>query len=173
MVRRNWLLGLASLGLLLGTQTPGTANPKQAQQAAQQAAKQQQKANQTQVHATLLNELHAIHNTLVQAKHDYDGHRASAVGHVHKAMHELHQEMAHFNKQAAQQLKVPKVTEPTAQALKQEGQAASDAALQQSVTNLKTVHQQVVTLSQGPHHGQVVHHLNKAIHELHTALKIK
>jgi hypothetical protein len=173
MNRRNGMWGLVSLGLLLASVSAGMANPKQVHQAAQKAAKQQAQATQVQIHATLITELQQIHTYLANAKHDYNGHRASAVSNVHSAMSELHKEMGHFNKQAAAQVKLPKPALINSTQRSQEDQAVSDKVLAKGVADLTTVHQQVQGLSKGPHHAQVLQHLTKAVHELNTALKVR
>jgi hypothetical protein len=44
---------------------------------------------QQEAHAVMMEDLKKAHHLLVEAKHDYDGHRAKAAHEVHTAMKEL------------------------------------------------------------------------------------
>lgn len=179
MIQRIHLLAFLSLGLLLGLDSLGTA--RQTKQA-QKAAKQEQKAAQTKTHATLIGELREIHSRLANADHDYKGHRAKAMQHIHNATHALHKELGHHDKKAAEQIKLATLQaaatnsplppqDPTAK--QPLPQATSDAQLQKAAADLKGISQQVLLLSKGPYHGVVLDEINSAVSELGTALKIR
>jgi hypothetical protein len=129
-------------------------------------------------HAALIAELQQINGLLTRAKHDYEGHRAAAVNQVHKAIHALQH---HIKAGAAGQ--PAKASNPTTTGIpaqpanvgnaNKEPQAESDTQLKEALTGLKTVHSQLTSLPQGLKHKLAEEHIRKAIHELHTALKIK
>ncbi len=100
---------------------------------------------------------------------------AKAMSHIHQAMQELHNEMTHFHKQAAQKVKVVKTQHHKApKGTSKETQPASDALLHKALQGLTVVHHQVQTLDKkGPHHQKVLHNLTAASKDLHVALKIK
>jgi hypothetical protein len=121
-------------------------------------------------HATVVAELQQVHTLLVQAKHDYDGHRASAAGHVHKALQAMNHNKTATAKRNVQQQTVNKPANTNGI---KETQGASDTQLKEALTGLHSVQNQLASLPKGPKHAEIEQHLNKAIHELHTALKIK
>lgn len=129
-------------------------------------------------HATVVAELQQVHTLLIQAKHDYNGHRATAADHVHKALHAMnHNNKTTTAKRNVQQQTVNKPANTNnkpanANAIK-ETQTASDAQLKEALTGLHSVQNQLASLPKGPKHAEIEEHVKKAIHELHTALKIK
>jgi len=183
MVHRYWLHGLTSLGLLLVLGPLGVSaqpkNPTAAQKAAQEAAKkaaaEQHRAQLFQAHIVMLGELHQAHHLLATAKHDYNGHRAKAVGLVDRAIHELHSEISHHNKHFNAKTHTPPLTKITPQVKggSKETQAVSDAHLLHAGTIIQAVHAQLGQLPKGPHHAHVGRELTAAVHELQTALKIR
>ncbi len=107
---------------------------------------------------TLVTALEAVRTTLNMANHDYKGHRAAAVHQVSHAIHVIKHGKPH-----------PKPAE-TFQAPKggnNEPQSVSDMQLQASITAL-----QGLTVPPSKHQTKVVQHINNAIAELNTALKV-
>jgi hypothetical protein len=101
--------------------------------------------------------LHQAKLLLETAIHDYDGHRAKAVGEIHHAIREL----APNHKPAAKGTK--KEGEPTT--TPGETQAQSDAKLKQALEILNGIG--------GVANAKATGHLQTAVAELNTALKIK
>lgn len=105
-------------------------------------------------------ELHTTVALLEKANHDYKGHRAKAVHEIRHAIHLLH---PHHHKST-----------PAAKAVKgakggnNETQATSDDQLRQAIDQLHAVQKE---LGNGPAHAHAA--LRAAVHELHTALKIR
>ena len=105
--------------------------------------------------------LHQAKTLLDTAIHDYDGHRAKAVGEIHHAIHELsphHHKANHAN----QAKPANETTTPG------ETQAQSDMQLKQALQILSNLQGQVPK-----NHAKAAGHIEKAIEELNTALKIK
>jgi hypothetical protein len=124
-------------------------------------------ASGTQKHAALEN-LRQAHKLLVEADHDYDGHRARAAEEVRKAIRELE------GKQRAKKVRTgatPAVTVKPAK-VKQpamlEPQATSDTQLQQALQLLQAAVPEV-----NSKHPKAEANVAKAIQELTIALKIK
>lgn len=151
------IVGLACLGVFDG------------QAAALSPARAQTKA---QNHAVKVDELTALHRAkqlLVHANHDYKGHRAKAVHEITKAIHEIEHHhkgkgaktgaVASHKSQAAAGQKQGKVHEP---------QVASDQQLQTAIGLLQRA---AGDLGNGKH-PKALTHVNSAIQELQTALKI-
>jgi hypothetical protein len=109
----------------------------------------------------IISELEHSRALLEEADHDYDGHRAKAVGDITAAIHALkpHHESKPSEKKARPE-KDPK-----------EPQAVSDAQLKKALAELETVHHQLKE-SKAEHHAKASEDVGKAIAQLHTALKI-
>jgi len=134
----------------------------------------------------LVTELQTTKNLLQNADHDYQGHRARAVHHVGAAIHALlgqqnTQTSGVKNTTANAQGGNPQRVNPqpgNAQGRNPQGgnnplpQAVSDAQLQKAIQQLQIIHQQMTTTS-GKNHGHAAGHIQNAIGELNTALKIK
>ena len=136
-------------------------------------AKQQQAKAAHAAHAALVTQLHAAHALLVQADHDYDGHRAKAAHEVTKAIHELtghHNagaggQAGAKNQQAAGQAGAK--NQQAGGAKQKMPQAQSDAMLQKAAQMLSA------TVAKMPAGHKSTAHIHTAITELGTALKIK
>ncbi len=114
----------------------------------------------TSGNSELVTALHQAKTLLDTAIHDYDGHRAKAVGEIHHAIHELsphHHKATHSNAKPANETTTPGET-----------QAQSDARLKQSLQILSGLQGQMPK-----HHAKATGHVEKAIEELNVALKIK
>jgi hypothetical protein len=138
--------------------------------------------------AGVIAELQAAKQLLMRANHDYQGHRARAVGHVTAAIHALaggqgaHKQQSHMGQHKGGQAK--KGQQKPGQALKAhkagqakkpmggggmtEPQAVSDAQLRQAIQQLATVQRQLTG-----HHAKAQSHVGNAIQELHVALQIR
>ncbi len=131
-------------------------------------------ANATTKHAgcvLALENLRQAHRLLVEADHDYDGHRARAAEEVHKAIRELegkHQAKrvqlglapaAHVVTNNGQRVKQPAIHEP---------QANSDAQLHRAQAIL-----QGVQTGLNSHHPKAAANVAAAITEITTALALK
>lgn len=114
-------------------------------------------ATPAQNHGELLTALHQAKTLLDTAIHDYDGHRAKAVGEVHHAIHELSQ----HHKGTAPKAAATATTTPV------ETQAQSDMQLKQALQILSEVGGNI------PKTHKAVGHVQTAIEELNVALKIK
>jgi hypothetical protein len=116
----------------------------------------------------VLQSLRQAHKLLVNADHDYDGHRARAAEEVHKAIREL--EGKHrVNK--AQTGMAPVVTTKPAkvrQPAMHESQANSDAQLRQALTILQGVQTEL-----NSHHPKAFANVTAAIGQINTALRLK
>ena len=158
-MRQNiWQLAVASLaiGLML---TPAQASPPVKPTPAKSSAAA---AN---AHAELVTALHQAKTLLETAIHDYDGHRAKAVGEIHHAIHELtphHKHVANAEKAAEKPANGAATTTPG------ENQAQSDKQLKQALQILSGVGGQIPK-----HHAKAAGHITTAIEELNIALKIK
>ena len=114
--------------------------------------------------------LRQAHKLLVNADHDYDGHRARASEEVHKAIREL--EGKHHAKKvvsgnvpsAAPVVKPAKHKEPAVH----ESQASSDEQLQQALQLLQSAQAEI-----NSKHPKAAGNVTAAIREINTALKIK
>jgi hypothetical protein len=117
---------------------------------------------------TALQSLRQAHKLLVNADHDYDGHRARAAEEVHKAIREL--EGTHRAK-TVQSGVAPVVTTKPAK-VKQpaihEPQAVSDGQLAQALTILQGVQTELTS-----HHPKALANVKAAIGQINTALKLK
>jgi hypothetical protein len=120
--------------------------------------------------STVLHELRTAHKLLVEADHDYDGHRVKAAEEVHRAIRELEGKHSEKSTVAVSATTTPavkkhaKVHEPKAK----EAQAMSDGQLSKALGILKTVQSQIP--SSHPKAGTQV---SDAIANLNMALSIK
>ena len=114
--------------------------------------------------AVVVAELHAAKALLERADHDYKGHRAHAVHLITEAIHELHPHHKHAGGGKSMHAGAGK---GTGQKLK-EPQPVSDAQLREAIGILTKAHALL-----GTHHAKAAGHIQQAIAELHTALKIK
>jgi hypothetical protein len=123
----------------------------------------------------VMESLRQAHRLLVEADHDYDGHRAKAAEAVHRAIREL--EGKHHGKKVqsgsvagaaagagAVISKPAKVKQPAVH----EAQANSDAQLHQAQAILQQVQTEL-----NSHHPKAAAHTTEAITEITTALSIK
>jgi hypothetical protein len=121
----------------------------------------------------VMESLRQAHRLLVEADHDYDGHRAKAAEAVHRAIREL--EGKHHGKKVqagsvaaagagAVISKPAKVKQPAVH----EAQANSDAQLRQAQAILQQVQAEL-----NAHHPKAVAHTTEAITEINTALSLK
>ena len=124
-------------------------------------------ANTQSAHAGLIKTLRQAHELLINADHDYDGHRAKAAEEVHNALKELghHPKKANTGNGAATKPKAAK----TGGGKTHESQATSDAQLQQALQLL----QGTLTHLNSGKHPKAAAKVKAAITELNTALKIK
>jgi hypothetical protein len=115
-----------------------------------------------------LESLRQAHRLLVEADHDYDGHRARAAEEVHKAIKEL--EGKHHAKKAQAGVAPVVASKPAApkEPAVHEAQANSDAQLRQAQTILQGVHGSLIS-----RHHKAAPNVATAIAEINTALKIK
>jgi hypothetical protein len=109
-------------------------------------------------HAATVAALHQARTILQTALHDYDGHRARAVGHVTHAIHELspHHKNGQNGKNGNGGNGVAKAQGET--------QAQSDQKLQQALQIIGSLN---------TNNAKAAQHLQNAVAELNTALKIK
>lgn len=150
--------GILAFGITL---TPAEAAP--------QTKGNAKKAATSSTTSEVVTELHQAKALLETAIHDYDGHRAKAVGEIHHALHEL---TAHHHKAgngaattpAAKQEK-PKEAATTTPG---ETQAQSDKQLKQALQILSGLSGQIPK-----NHVKSATHIQNAIEELNVALKIK
>jgi hypothetical protein len=124
---------------------------------AAQAAPRLKNPGATAGHGGVIQELHAVASLLNKADRDYKGHRAAAVADIHKAIHALGGEHKKH--------KGPK--KPTGGG--KEPQDVSDGQLKHAIKQLEGIEKQL-----GAHKGaaKAKVDIKKAIHNLHTALKI-
>jgi hypothetical protein len=121
--------------------------------------------------ALIVAELEHAKTLLEKADHDYEGHRAKAHEETRKAIHALtHHHAANPEKKAEQ--KVAAAAKPAgAPKLPQE---ESDKHLREALTKLKEAeHLLAEHKGGGEHHVKAMADVKSAIHEVHTALKIK
>jgi hypothetical protein len=148
-MRSNWIFGLALpvLALFVCAALESTAGA------------QATTPPKTEKHE-VIKELHAAHKLLVEADHDYDGHRAAAAEAVHKAIKEIegkhHAKKPHTGAPVAKQPKI------------HEAQSNSDVPMKQALSILQGVQGEV-----SAKHPKAVEHVSKAIGEINTALKLK
>jgi|SRR5579872_3062398 len=157
-MRQNiWHLAIASLaiGLIL---TPSQASPPL------KAVPVKTSTAAANAHSELVTALHQAKTLLDTAIHDYDGHRAKAVGEIHHAIHELTPH-AHHKHAAAPAAKAEK---PAATTIPGETQAQSDTQLKQALQILNGIGGQIPK-----NHTKAAGHIQLAIEELNIALKIK
>jgi len=130
-------------------------------------------ANGTATHAghgVVVAELRRAHRLLVEADHDYDGHRAKAAQAVHAALKELgyqHKKVQPVSP-AANGAVAPPATAKARQPKMHEPQATSDAQLREALQIL----QGTLTQMKGKH-PKATANLNTAVVEINTALGIK
>jgi hypothetical protein len=110
---------------------------------------------QQEAHAVVLEDLKKAHHLLVEAKHDYDGHRAKAAHEVHKAMKELgyHHKATGTAKSGGGS---------------KEDQTVSDGQLREAHELLKKAETFLTK-----HHPKAHANVRAAMGEIATALKIK
>ena len=111
-----------------------------------------------EAHAVVLEDLKKAHHLLVEAKHDYDGHRAKAAHEVHKAMKELG-----YNHKSTGTAKSGARGTGT-----KENQAVSDGQLREAHELLRKAEAYL-----GKHHPKAHANVRAAIGEIATALQIK
>src|SRR5579883_758797 len=109
----------------------------------------------------VLSQLHAAHKLLIQADHDYDGHRARAAGDVSRAIHEL--SGRHHKPGTAAKKPGNAVAANTGKKHKMP-QAQSDAHLREASQILTTVSAQL------PAGHRASRHVHDAIAQINTAL---
>jgi hypothetical protein len=118
--------------------------------------------------AMVVAELHQAHRLLAHADHDYQGHRAKAAHLVSEAIHELHPHHKNGNGAKTGGGKGKGLGQGKGNGQKQkEPQAVSDAQLKQAIGILTTAQGQL------GNHPKAAAHVQQAIAELNTALKIK
>ena len=127
-------------------------------------------------------ELHAAKALLEKANHDYHGHRAKAVHEITHAIHLLEHgkhpaktTSSTAGEQSTAQTKPksagPKKSKAKNHKGKHKPQSASDAQLKQAIDMLQAAHKNMSTGKQ-KHHDKAAELIQKAIHELHAALKV-
>jgi hypothetical protein len=117
----------------------------------------------------IISELEQAKTLLEKADHDYDGHRAKAVGEIQVAIHAL--KPHHTGKQGEHPTKTGEKPAKNGGGNK-EPQEVSDAQLKKALGELQSIHKQLGSLK-AEHHTKASTAVGKAIEELHTALKIK
>lgn len=119
-----------------------------------------------------LESLRQAHRLLVEADHDYDGHRARAAEEVHKAIRELEGKKHHPPKVQPGSTPVAPVVTSRPPKLKQapvhEAQVSSDIQLREALTIVLGAQAEV-----NSHHPKAAANVAAAIKEINTALKIK
>jgi hypothetical protein len=169
MFRLTWIhLGVAAmLGL--------AAAPVESSATVQGLAKMHSAQHQ------VIAELKSARALLEKANHDYQGHRAKAVHEITHAIHLLEHGKHHPNPQAA--TGNGNGNKPVAAGGKKgkkgagnankpnEPQGESDAQLKHAIEILHKVEEQLQG-GQAQHHHHASEAIHKAIHELHTALKV-
>jgi hypothetical protein len=106
----------------------------------------------------VVKELHHAKHLLEHADHDYDGHRARAVKDVSEAIHELSHGASHHHH-----------LEAKGKGGEELKQTKSDEHLKEA---LAILHEAKTQLSKHEHHKKALHHVEEAIHQIHTALKV-
>jgi hypothetical protein len=118
--------------------------------------------------AVVVAELHAAKSLLEKGDHDYKGHRAHAVHLITEAIHELHPHHKHTGGGKAMHAGSGKGVGKGAGGQKlKEPQQVSDAQLREAIGILTKAESQL------GHHPKAAAHVQQAIGELNTALKIK
>lgn len=126
--------------------------------------------SKAQNHAVKVDELTALHQAkhlLVGANHDYKGHRAKAVHEITQAIHEIEHHRKGGGAKAGSGHK-GQVAAGQKQGKVHEAQVASDQQLQAAIGLLQRA---AGDLGNGKH-PKALGHVNNAIKELQTALKI-
>lgn len=126
-------------------------------------------------------ELHKAKSILEKADHDYDGHRVKAIGDIEKAIHALH----HHSGTAGKSEK-PTASKPETPATKprekpegkggKEPQTKSDSELREAMQILVEVEKQLHqnhAKGGGEHHAKAAKDVERALEQLHDALKIR
>jgi len=142
-----FLAGLALVSPAVAQTTEGPALPAQAE---------------------VVKALRLAHKLLVEADHDYDGHRAKAAEEVHKALKDLgyRHKKPLPGSPLANGTAAPKTH--SGQPAVHEPQANSDAQLRQAQEILQGVSKQL-----GSNHPKAAANVNAAIGEINTALSIR
>jgi hypothetical protein len=151
-----------SLGLVL-TSNATAGNPP----AKTPPNKTSNTGNTGQVAAEYLTALHQAKTLLDTAIHDYDGHRAKAVGEIKHAIHLLTPKTAAKTTPAVVQEEKAATTAPTTPT-PGETQAQSDKQLKEALQILSEIGGQFPK-----NHPKAAGHVETAIEELNIALKIK
>jgi hypothetical protein len=142
----------------------GSASPAKAAKAAKKGE-----------NALFIAELRKAHALLQKGKHDYKGHRARAVTHVHQAIRDLQgARKPEAGKKPAAKVPVNSGKKKNAGkvARSRETQAQSDALLRQAAQILKTTHKQLESAKAGHGRRKAAHQVKKALEEIHKALKV-
>jgi hypothetical protein len=108
-------------------------------------------ANQTPANPADVQAVTQAYRLLSQADHDYQGHRAKAMKHLHQAGRVLGVSLKGDGRTKEQQ-------------------GTSDAQLQQAQATLQ---QMTANNANGPRHQRALQHVNSALSEISTALSIK
>ena len=117
-------------------------------------------AAQSPAHAELIKTLRHAHRLLIEADHDYNGHRVAAAQEVRKALKEL----GYTHKKGQ-----PGAAAGKGKAKMHEPQANSDAQVREALQLL----QGAVAHINGNKHPKATAHVAAAIKEINTALAIK
>jgi hypothetical protein len=126
---------------------------------------------------TLVTELELAKSVLEQAKHDYDGHRASSIADLQKAIDMLsHHDQGKDDKKGKKDEKStteekPQAKEKPKQA--QPGQAKSDNLLRDAHNRLSAIHRQMTTGKASDLHKKAAAEVDNAMSEIDAALKVK
>ncbi len=120
--------------------------------------------------AQAMQSLEAAHTLLIEAKHDYHGHRAAAAGQVEKALKALGQEGANGKKKGGGGKKADGQQGASEEQRHLESQATSDEILRDAQAVLTHL-QHAASALQGQ--KKVQKHVAKAIEELQTAMKVR
>jgi hypothetical protein len=157
---RNSLIAVGTLGVaVLAVQSISRAQPTQQNQGAGRGQRTE-----------IVTQLRAAHKLLVEADHDYSGHRARAAEEVHKAIHELtgpHQPKPSGSGGAPKGVTANKPSKVSERSDK-EPQANSDAQLQQAQSILQSALGEV-----NARNPKAATNVQAAIAEITTALSLK
>ena len=158
---RNSLIAVGTLGVAaLAVQSISRAQPAQQNQVAG-------KGQRTEI----VTQLRAAHKLLVEADHDYSGHRARAAEEVHKAIHELtgpHQPKPSGSGGAPKGAVTANKPSKGSERSDKEPQANSDAQLQQAQSILQSALGEV-----NARNPKAAANVQAAIAEITTALSLK
>lgn len=117
----------------------------------------------------VMKELRAAHHLLMQADHDYDGHRVKAAEEVHKAIMELEgKHQASVASTAAPAVAAHHVKAKSVSTKEKESQAVSDSQLKEALSILSNLQSKM-----GAGHAAVGGHISNAVGHLQTALRIR